>query len=614
MGAARQVILVTSPEAGDGKSTTAANLAMAYAESGQSVLLVNWDLWRPIPARVFDAEDAPASASSSRPATPRCVHYVHSTSVPGLHLVPAGKLGHQPGAQLDAELRLLEEARSLADVVIIDTAPLLAASVTRELVTMADVVVLVSRAGRTTSPAAERTAELLERLGAPTLGVALVGVPSGVFKNDYYGKPRRAPIASGPLSAAATAAAVAMRPGTRPGAMTAASPNEPATTATTTRSTRPTVFRPTGRRHDRDGAAAPPPGGVMPTSARMVAVAAHGLAGSRTDLPHEPLSEVEWFDLVQGCVAADLVGLLAAAAAAGHLPVTAGQAEELDVLAAEHAGLSTLVERHAVTMASLLEIAGIDHRVVDGPARGLAYRDGGHHPVRPVRRVQILVAPARRDDARALQGVRPALPDGPLPRHERLVVVDTLPGIDPAPRADLPALLGGPARLDLDGRSVPSSRSISSSPWRARPCRPRRCRRSSSCATSPNSPSRQAWTPAPPAASPIASGRPMRWPPAWRRRGRGSTSPTRPSCRCGRCAAPAPRADRTAGRVAAPSPRVGLAQRVLGRRTPAPAAAVVDAAGVPSTSAGVPWSSGGVPVPSAAEGYGRPHRSTRRQP
>lgn len=190
VGAARQVILVTSPEAGDGKSSTAANLAMAYAESGQSVLLVNWDLWRPIPARVFDAEDEPGVSEFLEAGNASLVHYVHSTSVPGLHLVPAGKLGHQPGAQLDSELRLLEEARSLADVVIIDTAPLLAASVTRELVTMADVVVLVSRAGRTTSPAAERTAELLERLGAPTLGVALVGVPSGVFKNDYYGKPQ----------------------------------------------------------------------------------------------------------------------------------------------------------------------------------------------------------------------------------------------------------------------------------------------------------------------------------------------------------------------------------------------------------------------------------------
>jgi capsular exopolysaccharide synthesis family protein len=187
----RQVILVTSPEAGDGKSSTAANLAMAYAEAGQSVLLVQWDLWRPIPGRVFGVEDAPGVSEFLEAGNASLVRFVQSTSVPGLHIVTAGALGHQPGTQLDAELRLLEEARSVADVVIIDTAPLLGASVTRELVTMADVVVLASRAGRTTSPAAGRTAELLERLGAPTLGVVLVGVATGLF-NDYYGAPSRA--------------------------------------------------------------------------------------------------------------------------------------------------------------------------------------------------------------------------------------------------------------------------------------------------------------------------------------------------------------------------------------------------------------------------------------
>lgn len=188
----RQVILVTSPEAGDGKSSTAANLAMAYAEAGQSVLLVNWDLWRPMAARVLEAEDAPGVSEFLEAGNASLVNFVQSTSVPGLHLVPAGKVGHQPGAQLDAELRLLEEARALADVIIIDTAPLLAASVTRALVTMADVVVLACRAGRTTSPAADRTSELLERLGAPTLGVVLVGVATGLF-NDYYGnQPSRA--------------------------------------------------------------------------------------------------------------------------------------------------------------------------------------------------------------------------------------------------------------------------------------------------------------------------------------------------------------------------------------------------------------------------------------
>jgi capsular exopolysaccharide synthesis family protein len=186
----RQVVLVTSAEAGDGKSTTAANLAMAYAESGQSVLLVQWDLWRPLPARVFDAQDEPGVREFLEDSNQSLMHYVQPTSVPGLHLVPAGKLGSQPGGQLDAELRLLEQARRMADVVIIDTAPLLAASVTRELVTMADVVVVTSRVGRTTSPNAERASELLERLGAPTLGVVLVGVPTGLFK-DYYAAPSR---------------------------------------------------------------------------------------------------------------------------------------------------------------------------------------------------------------------------------------------------------------------------------------------------------------------------------------------------------------------------------------------------------------------------------------
>jgi capsular exopolysaccharide synthesis family protein len=187
-GLGRQVVVVTSPDAGDGKSTTATNLAMAYAEAGQRVLLVQWDLWRPLPARVLDAEDGPGVAEFLEAGTAPLVRFVQDTSIPGLQIVPAGRTGHQPGGQLDSELRLLEEARGLADVVIVDTAPILSASVTRELVSMADVVIIASRAGRTASPAAQRCAELLERLGAPTLGVVLVGVPTGPF-TDYYGAP-----------------------------------------------------------------------------------------------------------------------------------------------------------------------------------------------------------------------------------------------------------------------------------------------------------------------------------------------------------------------------------------------------------------------------------------
>jgi hypothetical protein len=169
----------------------------------------------------------------------------------------------------------------------------------------------------------------------------------------------------------------------------------------------------------------------MPESAHLVAIAAHGLAGSRTDLPGSPLTSAEWFDLVQTCLAADLIGLLGAAAAAGDLPVTPEQADEVAVVAAERAGLSRLVESRAVTLASVLAAAGIEHRVVDGPARRLAYGDAA---LRPVHDVRILVPAHRLEHARSLQGPAPvSTGGGPVRRHERVTLRSSLPGLSPVP-------------------------------------------------------------------------------------------------------------------------------------------------------------------------------------
>jgi hypothetical protein len=174
---------------------------------------------------------------------------------------------------------------------------------------------------------------------------------------------------------------------------------------------------------------------VTPASPWLRSVAAHGLAGSRTDLPAAPLGETEWFDLVHGCIAGDLVGLLAAAASTRELPVTAGQADEVAVLAAEGAGLSSLLQRRALTITSLLAAAGIDHRVIDGPARRLAYAGTG---VRHFRAVHVLVPPDDLDEARALLGaVPPAGDDVAVPRRVRVAVDAALPG---------PMHVDGPAR------------------------------------------------------------------------------------------------------------------------------------------------------------------------
>jgi hypothetical protein len=166
----------------------------------------------------------------------------------------------------------------------------------------------------------------------------------------------------------------------------------------------------------------------MPDSQLLVAVAAHGLAGSRTDLPSASLSPIEWFDLARACAADDLVGFLAQAAADAAFCATEGQAEELSVLDAEHAGLSLLVERHALTMASLLAAAGIPYRVIDGPARRLAYRETG---ARHWRTVQILVPPARLDVAQALVGLPAVAAQGHVVRQERVVLRAVIAGAPP---------------------------------------------------------------------------------------------------------------------------------------------------------------------------------------
>jgi hypothetical protein len=160
----------------------------------------------------------------------------------------------------------------------------------------------------------------------------------------------------------------------------------------------------------------------MPESALLVAIAAHGLPGSRTDSPDGPLCPNEWFDLVQGCLAADLIGFLAAAAAGGRLPVSPSQADELAELNAERTRSSLVVERLAAHAAAILAARGIDHRIVDGPARRLAYGDAG---VRHARCTQLLVPANCLPDAAAavLHLPRPVRPGGQPPRHSERIVL-----------------------------------------------------------------------------------------------------------------------------------------------------------------------------------------------
>jgi hypothetical protein len=91
-----------------------------------------------------------------------------------------------PAEVAAAQRQVVETARGMFDVIILDTAPLLSTNDASELMGSTDVVVLVAQAGKTTKPAAARATEVLERLEATVAGVALLGtrdVPSAQY---YY--------------------------------------------------------------------------------------------------------------------------------------------------------------------------------------------------------------------------------------------------------------------------------------------------------------------------------------------------------------------------------------------------------------------------------------------
>jgi Mrp family chromosome partitioning ATPase/capsular polysaccharide biosynthesis protein len=184
---AADVIMITSAGTDDGKTTTVANLAAAYGESGQSVLVLSFDLKRArMGRRTKDSRQPGVSDYLADSSPPPLETFVCDTLVRGVRIVASGRATRPPGGQFASQQRLLDEARSLADVVIVDTAPLLASSIGRELATMVDRVVLLCRVGRTTVGEAERSGDLLAQIGAPALGVVLVGV-TAPSASEYFG-------------------------------------------------------------------------------------------------------------------------------------------------------------------------------------------------------------------------------------------------------------------------------------------------------------------------------------------------------------------------------------------------------------------------------------------
>jgi capsular exopolysaccharide synthesis family protein len=173
VGAIRTLV-VTSASPGEGKTTTASNLAVSFAQQGMRVLLIDGDLRRARLHRLFDIPREPGF-SDLLTGDRNEDEVTSSTTVPGLYLMPSGTLPHNPVELLGAE-RTAKTLASLTegyDIIVLDTPPLLAASDAAVLATVANGVVLVLRAGATQTSAAQQAVEQLTSIGAHVVGAVL---------------------------------------------------------------------------------------------------------------------------------------------------------------------------------------------------------------------------------------------------------------------------------------------------------------------------------------------------------------------------------------------------------------------------------------------------------
>jgi capsular exopolysaccharide synthesis family protein len=174
-----RLIVVTSPGPGEGKTASAVNLAAAYAESGKATLVVGADLRQPALARYLGMSETPGITDVlSREAGSAPPRAIRRTSIPNLSVLTGGSAVDNPAGMLARARDLIVQSRQFADIIILDTPPLLIANDAVELMLTADAVVLVGRYGRTTAESAQKAAELLQRLKVHFVGVSMIGPTS----------------------------------------------------------------------------------------------------------------------------------------------------------------------------------------------------------------------------------------------------------------------------------------------------------------------------------------------------------------------------------------------------------------------------------------------------
>ncbi|MGF2082635.1 CpsD/CapB family tyrosine-protein kinase [Enterococcus casseliflavus] len=182
-----KTIVITSSGPGEGKSTTSANLAVVIAKSGQRVLLVDSDMRKPTVYKTFNLMNATGLSSVLSTST-SVLEAAQKTVIDNLFVLTSGPKPPNPSELLGSERmnQVIEEARSLYDVVIFDMPPVVAVTDAQIMASKADGTLLVVRENVSRKESLSKAKELLNMVQAHILGVVYNGAEHMKDSGYYY--------------------------------------------------------------------------------------------------------------------------------------------------------------------------------------------------------------------------------------------------------------------------------------------------------------------------------------------------------------------------------------------------------------------------------------------
>ncbi|MGE7066517.1 CpsD/CapB family tyrosine-protein kinase [Peribacillus butanolivorans] len=182
-----KTIAVTSAEPNDGKSTTAANLAIVLAQEEKKVLLVDADLRKPSVHYAFSLSNI-HGITSVLTKKMDLRKTISNSNVSNLDILTSGPIPPNPSELLNSKAieTAINELKGIYDYIIFDTPPVLVVTDSQIVANKCDGVIMVVASGKTNKQSAVKAKELLEKTNTTLLGVVLNGIESNTSNYYYY--------------------------------------------------------------------------------------------------------------------------------------------------------------------------------------------------------------------------------------------------------------------------------------------------------------------------------------------------------------------------------------------------------------------------------------------